>query len=432
MSNYCSMPQGYAQWCPQAPTYNAVKIDVHNPSMNANAPAPMPTAPMYYYPSATADASAAAAAASAASASSASTACTTSAAAASAASAATAAAVAPQMMANPIPCCPLPPQQMAYPAAYQPVMPMPVPAPVYGPVQQPVQQMPVQQMPVYQTPVAPMAPVATATTTPSSVTTSASSASASAAASASASASASAQTATSVATTPVVPAPAVTPVVVDAPVVQTAGSLEPIVSMLGSPVYEEQFKAMDDLVKLTQTDQNAATAYVHNDIYSKLIDILNLDTSKIEGPTEKQLAVRTKLITNQNAVANGKKAPFVVSPEDEALANELSPFEKAESNKLCSLITMAHMGNVFNNELVKQSGGVAALTDLPCAAVMVDAIKNNANPNIRETAIAALSLMQRPEYKNEMETVFSIAQTDENDQVCKAATIALENLKQMQ
>ena len=94
MSNYCSMPQGYAQWCPQAPTYNAVKIDVHNPSMNANAPAPMPTAPMYYYPSATADASAAAAAA-------------------SAASAATAAAVAPQMMANPIPCCPLPPQQMA-------------------------------------------------------------------------------------------------------------------------------------------------------------------------------------------------------------------------------------------------------------------------------------------------------------------------------
>ena len=369
-SNYgyqpVTYPQQAQQAAPQGPSYNAVKIDIHNPAVNA------PSQYGQMYPAA--------------------------------ASAAQTAMAAPQLATNPVPMCPIPQSQMAYPAAY----PVTSPIPVAPSVPQPNDVKPA--APVVnaapsaspesagsiageQTPVAPVTPAAT-----------------------------------SVAVQPDVAAPAVA---VDKPVEAQTNSVAPIVSMLGSSSYDEQFKAMDDIVKTVQENPDDAAKYVDNEVYQKLIDIVNANTENVPGPTENQLAIRSKIITNQNAEANGKKAPFVISDEELASANEISDFEKAETNKMCSLITMANLGNLFNSVVEKEKGSVAPLSDVPCAAVMVDAIKNNANPKVRENAIVALSMMQRPEYKNELATVYQIAQNDENDDVCKTAKTALDQLNAM-
>ena len=350
--------QQMQQFVPQVPSYNAVKIDIHNPAVNA------PSQYGQMYP---ADASAA-----------------------------QTAMAAPQLAANPVPMCPVPQQQMAYPAAY-PVT-SPIPAQPAAPQPNPVQ------------PVAPVVNAAPASspsnadqTPPAPV----------------------ADTATATAVQPDVAAPAVA---VEKPVETVANSVAPIVSMLGGSSYEEQYKAMDEIVKEVQETPDSASKYVDNDVYQKLIDIVEKNTENIPGPTQNQLGLRAKIITNKNAVENGKKPPFVISDEDMALANEISDFEKAETNKMCALITMANLANLFNSVVEKQKGSVAPMSDIPCAAVMVDAIKNNSNPNVREKAIVALSMIQRPEYKNELETIFKIAQNDENDSVCKTASEALKQL----
>ena len=362
-SNYANQPMIYPQqqMQPMVPSYNAVKIDIHNPSVNA---------PGQYGQMYPADASAA-----------------------------QTAMAAPQLATNPLPMCPVPQNQMAYPAAY-PVT-SPIPAQPY--VQQPTQVNPV-------TPIVNAAPQASPDTSNQ---------------------------------TPVAPAPntqnpsAVQPdvaapaVAIDKPVEAQADSVAPFISMLGSSSFDEQFNAMDNIVQTVMSKPDEATKFVNTDLYKNLINIVEKNTENLPGPTETQLGIRSKIITNKNAEASGKKPPFQITPEEEASANEISDFEKAETNKMCALITMAHLGNLFNSVVEQQKGSVAPLADIPCSAVIVDAIKNNSNPKVRENAIVALSTMQRPEYKAELETVYKIAQNDENDDVCKTATEALKKLDEM-
>ena len=359
-SNYANQPMTYPQQQTQSmiPSYNAVKIDIHNPAVNA---------PGQYGQMYPADASAA-----------------------------QAAMAAPQVASNPMPMCPVPPNQMAYPAAY--------------PVTSPIPAQPNVPQPTQITPVAPIvngAPQASPDTSNQ---------------------------------TPAVPAPntdnpsAVQPntaapaVAVDKPVETQANSVAPYVSMLGSSAYDEQFKAMDEIVSTVLNNPEQATKFVDNDIYKGLINIVEANTENLQGPTENQLALRSKIITNRSAEEKGKKPPFEITKEQEALADEFTDFEKAETNKLCALITMAHLGNLFNSVVEQQKGSVAPLSDIPCTAVIVDSIKNNVDPKVREQAIIALSMLQRPEYKAELETIYKLALNDESDDVCATATKALEKL----
>jgi len=359
-SNYATQPvYPQQQPAPMVPSYNAVKIDIHNPSVNA---------PGQYGQMYPADASAA-----------------------------QAAMAAPQVAQ--VPMCPVPPSQMAYPAAY----PVTSPIPAQPNVPQPVQ-------PITATPVvnaAPQASPESSDQTPAAPAPNTDNASA------------------------VQPNTAAPAVAIEKPIEAQTNSVAPLVSMLGSSSFDEQFKAMDDIVQTVLNSPDEAAKYVDNDIYKNLTNIVSANTENLPGPTENQLTIRSKIITNQNAEANGKKPPFQITPEELASANEISDFEKAETNKMCALITMAHLGNLFNSVVEKQKGSVAPLADIPCASVIVDAIKNNSNPKVRENAIVALSTMQRPEYKAELSTVYQIAQNDENDDVCKTATEALKKLEEM-
>ena len=362
-SNYANQPVAYPQQqaASMIPSYNAVKIDIHNPAVNA------PGQYGQMYPAN--------------------------------ASAAQTAMAAPQVATNPVPMCPVPPSQMAYPAAY----PVTSPIPAQPNVPQPTQVNPVAPV----TNAAPQASPESSDQTPAAPAPNTDNASA------------------------VQPNTAAPAVAIDKPIESQTNSVAPLVSMLGSSSYDEQFKAMDDIVQKVLNAPDEAAKFVDNDIYKNLTNIVQANTENLPGPTENQLTIRSKIITNQNAEANGKKPPFQITPEELASANEISDFEKAETNKMCALITMAHLGNLFNSVVESQKGSVAPLSDIPCAEVIVDAIKNNSNPKVRENAIVALSTMQRPEYKSELETVYKIAQNDENDDVCKTATEALNKLEAM-
>ena len=328
---------------PQQPNYNAVKIDIHNPSVGTGmAPcqgyqpqyAPV-NAPIYNYPQA------------------------------------------------PIYCpCPQAPAVTQAPV-YYPGQPMPAPVQYpQAPVQYPTQPVAIDQQNInYPQPV-PVPPIPPAE----------------------------------------VPAPKVS----NAPAIEAPKPVEPaldlngFISRLANPDFEGQAAAMEEIADIVNTQPEKAPELVDKQVFKALNDIISFDSSKVEGPSQKQVEIRQKLV-------QGEK----VSDEDKALAETYSPKEMAERNKSYALYSIALLDKVYAKEVKKLNGNTIPLTDLPSAVDVVNQLKDNPNPMVRESAIEALSYIQDPEYKKDLTTLFTVAKNDQDASVANAAQAALDKLEKV-
>lgn len=367
---YKVQPQQYMP-VPQQPNYNAVKIDIHNPSVGTQGvgqqynpqyePTTMPyysypQAQVYDYPQAP---------------------------------------VAQQPYYQPMapvaqaPVAPAVQPAPAVPAAPQ-VVPAPQPAQVEAPiveqqnynapvVPQPVQvQTPVVPEPVVSTPVAPEvkeAPKAEQPVKPE-----------------------------------VVPAETVTPQV----------DLNSFIAKLTNSDFEVQAAGMEEIANMVKENPEKATELIDSKVFDALTNVINFDSSKLEGPTKEQLDAREKM----NA---GKE----VSEQEKTLANTITPKELAERNKSFALFTSAIMQKLYGDEVARLSNTTVPLIELPGAATMVDQLKDNPNPMVRASAVEALSYIQNPAYKKDLTTLFTVAKNDQDPGVVEAATVALEKLNQI-
>ena len=208
---------------------------------------------------------------------------------------------------------------------------------------------------------------------------------------------------------------------------------------LSSPDFDVQALAMEDIAKKGLNNQADVIPYVQENIFDKLIDIMNVDSTKLAGPTDKQLEIRDKMAQNDKAIEDAVKAgqdpksaklPFALTPQEEEEGNKLSPMEQAERNKEYAMFTTAILQKTYADEVEKQSGTVVPLTELPGAKAIITTLKTNDNPDMAASAIDALRYVQRPEYKEDLTKLYSIAQNDSRQQVADAATEALASLNQ--
>ena len=95
------------------------------------------------------------------------------------------------------------------------------------------------------------------------------------------------------------------------------------------------------------------------------------------------------------------------------------------------MFTAAIMQKLYSSEVQKLTNATVPLTELPGAVTIVEQLKGNPNPMVRTSAIEALSYIQDPSYKKDLETVFTIAQQDQDQNVREAASIALQKLNQI-
>lgn len=339
--------QGANYALPQQPSYNAVKIDIHNPSVGTPGMAPCQCQPQYqpqyapvnapiynypqapiYYP-------------------------------------------APQYPAEPVAQAPV----------YYPNQPLPQPVQYPQPVAYPQPQVIEQQNVNYPPQVQPV-PV------PAQVPTQ-------------------------------VPAPQVSnaPEVVPPAPVEPALDLNGFISRLTNPDFEGQAAAMEEIADVVNKQPEKASELVDKQVFKALNDIISFDSSKVEGPSQKQVEIRQKLV-------QGEK----VSDEDKALAETYSPKEMAERNKSYALFSIALLDKVYAQEIKKLSNNTVPLTDLPSAVNVVNQLKDNPNPMVRESAIEALSYIQEPEYKKDLTTLFTVAKNDQDASVASAAQAALDKL----
>lgn len=349
---------------PQQPNYNAVKIDIHNPSVGTQGVGQpqytpqyaQPTMPYYSYP---------------------------------------------QSQVYNYPQAPV--QQPYY---------MPAQAPVLPPVAQPVAEAPQQAAPQ---PVAVEAPQAPTPVVVPAIQ----------------------QQNINAPQAPVAPQPvAVEAPAVPEPVVSTPETVKPeivapdtvapqvdlnsFIAKLSNPDFEVQASGMEEIANMVKESPDKATELVDTKVFDALTNIINYDSSKLEGPTQEQLAAREKMMS-------GKE----VTEQESTLANTITPKEQAERNKSYALFTSAIMQKLYGDEVARLSNSTVPLTELPGAITVVDQLKDNPNPMVRASAIEALSYIQNPAYKNDLTTLFTVAKNDQDPGVADAAKTALDKLNQV-
>ena len=206
-----------------------------------------------------------------------------------------------------------------------------------------------------------------------------------------------------------------------------------VLSNLKSEDYDVQAQQMEEIARVSLDNPQNAVPYIVREVFSNLIEISKKDTSNLAAPSQAQVDARKKLITNFLIIANSKqqnqkdiKLPYQLTEKDFAIAHELSPMEMAERNKEYALYTMAILAKVYTDEVEKQTGNVVPFTDLPGSAAIVDALRFSPNAGVKIAAIDALRHIQRKEYSDELNTLYSLAQADPNPQVAMSAAKALQ------
>ncbi len=196
--------------------------------------------------------------------------------------------------------------------------------------------------------------------------------------------------------------------------------LNEFITKLTSPDYETQAKAIESIAGIVQNSPQLATELLDVKVIESLLGVVNKDSSKLQGPSTQQIQIREKIMA-------GKK----VSEAENAEANKVSPMELAERNKMFSIYTIAILDKLYASEVEKIDKSIVPLVELPGLANVVEEIKTNPNPMIKIAAIDALSFIQRPEYKQDLTTIFSVARNDKNPSVQKVADSALKKLEQV-
>ena len=198
--------------------------------------------------------------------------------------------------------------------------------------------------------------------------------------------------------------------------------LNGFIARLSNPDFEIQANAMEEIANMVNDDaqKSKATELLDSKIIDALTNIMNTDSSKLAGPTEEQVAARQKIMSNQQ-----------VSDQEKVLASTITPMELAERNKSYAMFTTAILQKLYGDEINKLTGTTVPLTELPGAITIVDQLKDNPNPMVRTSAIEALSYIQKPEYKKDLTTLFTVAKNDQDKSVQEAASAALEKLNQI-
>jgi len=214
---------------------------------------------------------------------------------------------------------------------------------------------------------------------------------------------------------------------------------------LCSPDFDVQAEVMGEIAKKGipteghPVNTSDLVPYVQENIIDRLTEIMNFDSSKLPGPTEQQVDLRNKLAANNQARMeaeskgqdpNSVQLPHQLSADDVAIATKLSPFEQAERNKEYAILSTAILQKTYADAIQQAGDPVPALTELPGSRAVILQLKNSPSSDMAISAIDALKFVSdgRPEYKNDVTTLFTIAQNDARPEVADAATQALEAL----
>ena len=207
-----------------------------------------------------------------------------------------------------------------------------------------------------------------------------------------------------------------------------------VISNLENEDFDIQAQQLEEIVRKGLDNQNSVKPYVVKDVISPILNIIKKDTSNLVPPTQEQIETRKKIITNYVVQAIAKeqkkdiKPPFELTEKDMA-AEEITPFEQAERNKGYAIEAMAVLSKKYIDDIEQENGSVVPFTDIPGISEIVDTLRYSYNSKSKIAALDALRYIGRPEYKKEMNLIFTIVQADKDPKVAAIARGYAENIK---
>lgn len=197
--------------------------------------------------------------------------------------------------------------------------------------------------------------------------------------------------------------------------------VKPIIGSLKSDNTEQQFMAIQQIAEIGQSAKAPSDFLLNEEVFKGLSSIMTKDTSNMAGPTKEQKELREK-----------KFSGVQLSAEQDKVAETLSPQEAAEMNKQFATYALAVVQKNFrdsvNKEATKQGLESVKLNEIPEVDTLIDNVKSNKNPLIREASISALSYIAKSEDKETLGIIFSIAAQDQDPIVRETAKKAQEKL----
>ena len=140
------------------------------------------------------------------------------------------------------------------------------------------------------------------------------------------------------------PKPDAKPEVVPSETVSPQVDINQFIAKLTNPDFDVQASAMEEIANVVKQSPEKATELVDSKVFDALTGIINFDSSKLQGQDK----------------------------------------ENAERNKSFGLFTTAIMQKLYADEVARLSKQTVPLTELPGAITVVDALKDNPNPMVRD------------------------------------------------
>ena len=115
---------------------------------------------------------------------------------------------------------------------------------------------------------------------------------------------------------------------VKTPEIETPVPLEPqvdlnaFISKLTNPDYDVQAAAMEEIATMVKDTPEKATELLDVKVMDTLNSIINADSSKLAGPTPEQIAARQKLMSNQQMNDAEKTLATTITPMEQAERNK--------------------------------------------------------------------------------------------------------------
>lgn len=206
--------------------------------------------------------------------------------------------------------------------------------------------------------------------------------------------------------------------------VQNAINADELVKGLKSTDVNEKADTINKIAKYAQEAPEVALQVVSEPIMQGLIDIINEDTNSLEGPTAKQIEIAEK-------IAKGE----TLTPEENALSDQLSPRDAANKNRIFALYTLAMIQKLQRDELdqyieAQKANGEQTINPLKIQDLIgyndiVNVIKNDSRPEVKVAAIQALQYVAEPTDKADVEAILADSLNSKDEAIKNAATEAM-------
>ena len=201
-------------------------------------------------------------------------------------------------------------------------------------------------------------------------------------------------------------------------------NVDELVQNLNSTDVNLKGDTINQIATYAQEAPEVALQVVSEPVMQGLVDIINEDTTGLQGPTPEQVAVAEK-------IAKGEQ----LTPQEDALAEQLSPRDAANKNRIFALYTLAMIQKLQRDELnqyieSQKANGQETIAPLNVQDLVgyndvVNVIKNDSRPEVKVAAIQALQHVVEPQDKATVEAVLAEAQNSQDEAVKTAAAEAM-------